>query len=439
LIITDLPIDRRLITSLAHLGFTKTTKIQASAIPIALSGKDLLASSKTGSGKTLAFLLPAMQRVLKTRALTKRDPRVLILTPTRELAKQVYSQLRLLVSNTNLKSTLVLGGENFNDQVKKIDKNPHFVVGTPGRIVDHLKKGLLHLNGLELLILDEADRMLDLGFAEQLKAVNEHANHRLRQTLLFSATLEHAKVNEFAKQLLKTPVHITIDDEKQLHSEITQHFYLADNLDQKEKLLFSFIENETINQAIIFTATRKDTERLSAMLLEKGSSSLALHGNLSQHQRNQIMDSFARGKHKILVTTDIASRGLDLLNVSHVFNFDLPKYTEEYIHRIGRTGRAGAMGDAMSIVGPKDWLNFQKIEEYIAQPISFSRIEGINPKFKGLQKMPATVDKNKAIQKVISKKVANKTPKIKKLMNKTFHEAKDVGFEPMRRKKKKDQ
>lgn len=439
MIITDLPIDRRLITSLAHLGFTKTTKIQASAIPIALSGKDLLASSKTGSGKTLAFLLPAMQRVLKTRALTKRDPRVLILTPTRELAKQVYSQLRLLVSNTNLKSTLVLGGENFNDQVKKIDKNPHFVVGTPGRIVDHLKKGLLHLNGLELLILDEADRMLDLGFAEQLKAVNEHANHRLRQTLLFSATLEHAKVNEFAKQLLKTPVHITIDDEKQLHSEITQRFYLADNLDQKEKLLFSFIENETINQAIIFTATRKDTERLSAMLLEKGSSSLALHGNLSQHQRNQIMDSFARGKHKILVTTDIASRGLDLLNVSHVFNFDLPKYTEEYIHRIGRTGRAGAMGDAMSIVGPKDWLNFQKIEEYIAQPISFSRIEGINPKFKGLQKMPATVDKNKAIQKVISKKVANKTPKIKKLMNKTFHEAKDVGFEPMRRKKKKDQ
>jgi len=439
LIITDLPIDRRLITSLAHLGFTKTTKIQASAIPIALSGKDLLASSKTGSGKTLAFLLPAMQRVLKTRALTKRDPRVLILTPTRELAKQVYSQLRLLVSNTNLKSTLVLGGENFNDQVKKIDKNPHFVVGTPGRIVDHLKKGLLHLNGLELLILDEADRMLDLGFAEQLKAVNEHANHRLRQTLLFSATLEHAKVNEFAKQLLKTPVHITIDDEKQLHSEITQRFYLADNLDQKEKLLFSFIENETINQAIIFTATRKDTERLSAMLLEKGSSSLALHGNLSQHQRNQIMDSFARGKHKILVTTDIASRGLDLLNVSHVFNFDLPKYTEEYIHRIGRTGRAGAMGDAMSIVGPKDWLNFQKIEEYIAQPISFSRIEGINPKFKGLQKMPATVDKNKAIQKVISKKVANKTPKIKKLMNKIFHEAKDVGFGPMRRKKKKDQ
>jgi len=187
-----------------------------------VSGKDLLASSKTGSGKTLAFLLPAMQRVLKTRALTKRDPRVLILTPTRELAKQVYSQLRLLVSNTSLKSTLVLGGENFNDQVKALDKDPHFVVGTPGRIVDHLKKGLLHLHGLELLILDEADRMLDLGFAEQLKAINEEANHRLRQTLLFSATLGHAEVNEFACKLLKAPVRIAVGEENQQHSEITQ-------------------------------------------------------------------------------------------------------------------------------------------------------------------------------------------------------------------------
>ncbi|MCK5818655.1 MAG: DEAD/DEAH box helicase [Psychromonas sp.] len=439
MLITDLPIDRRLITSLTHLGFTKATKIQATAIPVALAGKDLLASSKTGSGKTLAFLLPAVQRVLKTRALTKRDPRVLILTPTRELAKQVYSQLRLLVSNTNLKSTLVLGGENFNDQVKKIDKNPHFVVGTPGRIVDHLKKGLLHLNGLELLILDEADRMLDLGFAPQLIAVNKQANHRLRQTLLFSATLEHTKVNVFFTQLLKAPEQISIDDEKQLHSEITQRFYLADNLNQKEKLLFTFIQNEKIKQAIIFTATREDTERLSAIILEKGYSSLALHGNLSQSQRNQIMDSFSRGKNKILVTTDIASRGLDLLNVSHVFNFDIPRHTEEYIHRIGRTGRAGAKGNALSLVGPKDWLNFQKIEAYVAHSISFSRLDGINPKFKGLKEKRAKVDKSKVTHKEINKKIVNKTTKVRRSINKKFHEAKDAGFEPIRRKNKKEQ
>jgi superfamily II DNA/RNA helicase len=436
LLIDDLPLDRRLIISLSHLGFTETTEIQANAIPIAVAGKDLLASSKTGSGKTLAFLLPAMQRVLKTRALTKRDPRVLILTPTRELAKQVYSQLRLLVSNTSLKSTLVLGGENFNDQVKALDRDPQFVVGTPGRIVDHLKKGLLHLNGLELLILDEADRMLDLGFAEQLKAVNEQANHRLRQTLLFSATLGHAEVNEFAAELLKAPVRIAIGEENQQHSEITQQFYLADNLNQKEKLLFHFIKNQKIKQAIVFTATRKDTERLSEALQEKGLSTLALHGDLSQNKRNQIMDSFSRGKEQVLVTTDIASRGLDLLNVSHVINFDIPKHTEEYIHRIGRTGRAGEKGNAISIVGPKDWLNFKKVEAFVQQSISFERVEGIKPKFSGLKEKQVKPSQGKHAGLDNKKKVAKKVPKVKKAPNKIFHEAEEIGFTPMRRKKK---
>jgi superfamily II DNA/RNA helicase len=440
LLIDDLPLDRRLLASLSHMGFTETTQIQTDAIPVAIAGKDLLASSKTGSGKTLAFLLPAMQRVLKTRALTKRDPRVLILTPTRELAKQVYAQLRLLVSNTSLKSILVLGGENFNDQVKALDKDPHFVVGTPGRIVDHLKKGLLHLHGLELLILDEADRMLDLGFAEQLKAVNEEANHRLRQTLLFSATLSHAEVNEFAAELLKSPVRIAVGEENQQHSEITQRFYLADNLKQKEKLLFHFIENEEIKQAIVFTATRKDTERLSELLKEKGLTTIALHGDLTQSKRNQIMDSFSRGKEQVLVTTDIASRGLDLLNVSHVINFDIPKHTEEYIHRIGRTGRAGEQGDAISIIGPKDWLNFKKVEAFVQQNICFERVEGINPKFTGIKEKPIKPAQGKAARVGGNKKkTAGKTGKVKRAPNKIFHEAKEIGFAPMRRKKKEQE
>lgn len=438
LLIDDLPVDRRLLISLAHLGFTETTQIQAQAIPIAVAGKDLLASSKTGSGKTLAFLLPAMQRVLKTRALTKRDPRVLILTPTRELAKQVYAQLRLFVASTHLKSTLVLGGENFNDQVKQLDRDPHFVVGTPGRIVDHLKKGLLHLHGLELLILDEADRMLDLGFAEQLKAINEEANHRLRQTLLFSATLGHAEVNEFAAELLKAPVRIAIGAENQQHSEITQRFFLADNLNQKEKLLFHFVQKEVTKQVIIFTATRKDSERLSSILNEKGCVSVALHGDLTQANRNKIMDSFSRGKDQILVTTDIASRGLDLLNVSHVINFDIPKHTEEYIHRIGRTGRAGTAGDAISIIGPKDWENFKKVESFVQQSISFDRVEGINPKFKGLKPVVAKSTLQDQSVKERAKKMHKKKSKVKKSVNKTFHEAVDVGFAPMRRKKKVD-
>jgi len=436
LLIKDLPIDQRLITSVSHLGFTETTEIQAQSVPIAVSGKDLLASSKTGSGKTLAYLLPAMQRVLKTRALTRRDPRVLILTPTRELAKQVYAQLRLLVSNTSVKSILVLGGENFNDQVKAIDKDPHFIVGTPGRIVDHIKKGLLHLPGLELLILDEADRMLDLGFAEQLTAINDAANHRLRQTLMFSATLGHAEVNEFAGHLLKAPLRIAIGEENQQHSEITQRFYLADNLNQKEKLLFHFLNKEDINQAIIFTATRADTERLSAILLEKGMSAVALHGDLTQSNRNKIMDSFSRGKEKILVTTDIASRGLDLVHVSHVINFDIPKHTEEYIHRIGRTGRAGELGDAISLIGPKDWNNFKKVESFVAQTISFDKVEGINPKFKGLKPAKKKVVTAKKSSKPNIKAAPKKAKAPQKKQENVFHESIDVGAAPMRRKKR---
>jgi len=436
LLIKDLPIDQRLITSVSHLGFTETTQIQAEAVPIAVSGKDLLASSKTGSGKTLAYLLPAMQRVLKTRALTRRDPRVLILTPTRELAKQVYSQLRLLVSNTSIKSILVLGGENFNDQVKAIDKHPHFIVGTPGRIVDHLKKGLLHLPGLELLILDEADRMLDLGFAEQLTAINEAANHRLRQTLMFSATLGHGEVNEFAGHLLKSPIRIAVGEENQQHSEISQRFYLADNLNQKEKLLFHFLNQEKIDQAIIFTATRADTERLSAILIEKGMLAAALHGDLTQSKRNQIMDTFSRGKNKILVTTDIASRGLDLIHVSHVFNFDIPKHTEEYIHRIGRTGRAGELGDAISIIGPKDWDNFKKVESFVAQTITFDKVEGVNPKFKGLKPVQKKVVKAKKVVEEKRKPMLKKAKVRTKKQEHVFHESIDVGAAPMRRKKR---
>ena len=207
---TDFSLDKRLLDSLKHMGISQPTEIQEQALPIALAGKDLMASSKTGSGKTLAFLLPAMQRIISTRALSKKDPRVLILLPTRELAQQVYGQLRLLVANTQYKAISVLGGENFNDQAKALSRDPHFIVATPGRIADHLEQKHLFLNGLELLVLDEADRMLDLGFAPQLKAINDAADHKRRQTLMFSATLDHDSINDIAATLLKSPSHVAI-------------------------------------------------------------------------------------------------------------------------------------------------------------------------------------------------------------------------------------
>ena len=267
---TDLGIDTRLETQLAHQGITQPTDIQAHAVPTALAGHDIFAQSKTGSGKTLAFLLPAVQRVMKQKALSKRDPRVLIVAPTRELATQVFTQLRLLIAGTNIKAVKILGGENFNDQIKALRNDPHFVVATPGRLADHLKQRSLQLSGLELLIFDEADRILDLGFTEQLKLINELADHRLRQTLLFSATLDHAQVDALSRNLLKKPKQIMLSAANEQHSDIKQTLYLADHLDHKEALLEHFLNQDNVGQCIIFTATRADTSRLSEALNSKG-------------------------------------------------------------------------------------------------------------------------------------------------------------------------
>jgi superfamily II DNA/RNA helicase len=430
---SDFGLEARLMSTVEHLGFTAPTDIQQQAIPAAMQGHDLIASSKTGSGKTLAFIIPALQRLTKNRALSKRDPRVVILTPTRELAKQVFSQLRLFTSNTQFKAVLILGGENFNDQVKVLEKDPHFIVATPGRLADHLSQGHFYLNGLELLILDEADRMLDLGFSKELSQINKAADHRKRQTLLFSATLDHAQVNEFAKDLLTKPKRIAIEAGHTEHKDITKRFYLADNLTQKETLLQHFLASETSRQIIIFTATRHDTERLATILTEQELSAVALSGELTQSQRNQIMDSFAKGQHKILVTTDLASRGLDLTNVSHVINFDMPKHTEEFVHRIGRTGRAGTQGDAISLVGPNDWISFKNVEAFLQQKISFSKVEGIKVKFKGLKPKKAKPVKAKStIQK--TKKAADNKPR--KVVKKTFLDIQDAGEMKIIKRKK---
>ena len=421
-------------SAVEHLGFEQPTDIQHQAIPVAMLGHDLIASSKTGSGKTLAFILPAMQRLMKNRPLSKRDPRVVILTPTRELAKQVFTQLRLFTTGTQFKAVLILGGENFNDQVKVLEKDPQFIVATPGRLADHLTQGHFYLNGLELLILDEADRMLDLGFSKQLKQINEAADHRKRQTLLFSATLDHAQVNDFALELLKKPKRIAIGSAHTEHKDISKRFYFADNLDHKQALLSHFLKSESYQQMIIFTATRSDTERLASELASDGLSTIALSGDLNQSQRNQIMDSFSKGHQKILVTTDLASRGLDLVNVSHVINFDLPKHTEEFVHRIGRTGRAGNKGESISLVGPKDWLSFKNIEAFLQQTFTFEKVNGLKAKFKGLKPKKAKTEQNKRPDKSGNKKIKNNTS-ARKVQKKTFHIAQDAGDMPILRRK----
>ncbi|TKB43854.1 DEAD/DEAH box helicase [Thalassotalea mangrovi] len=426
-------LDNRLVKAIDHLGFEKASDIQQQAIPAAMAGHDLIASSKTGSGKTLAFLLPALHRLIRQRALAKRDPRVVILTPTRELAKQVFGQLRLVSAGTQFKSVLILGGENFNDQVKVLSRDPHIIVATPGRLADHLDQGHFYLHGLELLILDEADRMLDLGFADQLKRIHQAADHRKRQTLMFSATMDHQQVEDFALDLLNKPKRIAVGEITSEHKDIQQRFILSDHLDHKEALLNHLLSNESFQQMIIFTATRADTERLASFLQEQGISSLALSGDLKQSERNRIMEQFGKGQAKILVTTDLASRGLDLVNVSHVINFDLPKHPEEYVHRIGRTGRAGEKGDAISFIGPKDWQSYLNIQAFLQQQIEFSVINGLQANFKGLT--PKATRKAKPqgrSDKPVQKKAGKAKAKPKKRI---FHEAEDIGDLPVMRRK----
>ncbi len=437
LVFQDLRLDPRLLRSVQHLGFAKPTDIQQEAIPAVLVGRDLIVSSKTGSGKTLAYLLPMMQRLLKSRALSKQDARALILAPTRELAKQVYAQLRLFIANTPVTAALIVGGENFNDQEKLLKRQPNVIVATPGRFLDHLEHKSVFIEGLELLILDEADRMLDLGFMPQLNAINKAASHRLRQTLMFSATLDHAEVDELTLSLLKNPFRVALGSGHEQHSDIRQQFLFADHLTHKEALLQHILQHEPIKQLIIFTATRDDAERLAALCNQQGYSAMGLSARLTQGQRNTVMQQFSSGKYQVLVTTDLASRGLDLLQVSHVINFDLPKHAEEYVHRIGRTGRAGAKGEAISLVGPKDWLALQKIEAFLRQAVEFTVIAGLEARFNGIS--TPTTKRSAKVAKPAAGKTAKKAPSAKpkavKTATKTFFEGGDDGTAPVRRKK----
>lgn len=437
MLFTDLPIDNRLQKILEQKDFQSVTPVQEQAIPHGLLGKDLLVSSKTGSGKTLAFLVPALHRTLTQRALSKRDARVLILAPTRELAKQVFNELLPFMRSTNMKSVLLVGGENYNDQVKILNKNPAFVVGTPGRIADHLQGKSLFLNGLEMLILDEADRMLDLGFKEQLQLINQAADHRKRQTLMFSATLHSVLVDDLAASLQKKPHQIHIDASDQANTDINQHFIFSDNISHKENQLSHLVKNETFEQVIVFTATREDTARLGELIKEWGLSSAALSGELLQAQRATIMQSFSLKKQQVLVTTDVASRGLDIPTVSLVINFDLPKTADEYIHRIGRTGRSGNIGKAISLIGPKDWSSFEKLKAQLKQSFDFTALEGLEGRFKGI----FTKDKKATGKADNNAKQDSKTqrkPKAKKTVVVKTMEGKDIGDTPLIKKKRVD-
>jgi superfamily II DNA/RNA helicase len=362
-------------------GYTSPTPIQEQAIPELLAGHDIMASAQTGTGKTAAFMLPALHRLAMPSRVHSRGPRVLVLTPTRELALQVSEAAAKYGKHLpRVRVVSILGGMPYPLQNKLLSQPVDILVATPGRLIDHIERGRIDFSRLEMLVLDEADRMLDMGFIDDVAriAASTPAN---RQTLLFSATLDSAIENVAAK-LLKTPKRIQVATQQARMDNIEQRLHYVDDVSHKNRLLDHLLSDIALKQAIVFTATKRDADTLADSLSAQGHEAAALHGDMNQRDRTRTLTKLRHGGLRVLVATDVAARGIDVAGITHVINFDLPKFAEDYVHRIGRTGRAGASGIAVSFASGKDGINLKKIERFTGQRIASHVVPGLEPRFK---------------------------------------------------------
>ncbi len=354
-----------ILRGIKDLAFTNPTPIQKEAIPHALSGKDVLACAMTGSGKTAAFMLPTLHRLISTPAKPAgpgRRARVLVLTPTRELAVQILDHTNTMAVHTNISGAAIIGGVSMGPQAHAFRTGTEILIATPGRLIDHLRQSYARLDGLEILILDEADRMLDMGFLPDIRRILKVVPPK-RQTLFFSATMP-PEIRQLTREMLKDPITIQIDRQTTPAAGITQAIYpVSQNL--KSALLKKLLENTSLDSVIVFTRTKHRANRLAATLAAQGISCVPIHGNRTQGQRTAALHGFKSGQYRVLVATDIAARGIDIAEVSHVINFDCPHVAEDYIHRIGRTGRAAATGDAFTFVAEDETNNLRIIERAI--------------------------------------------------------------------------
>lgn len=372
------------LTSINALGYTQPTAVQSALIPCAMAGGDWIVASQTGSGKTAAFLLPSLQKILTAVNSGKNNPAnapfTLVLCPTRELAQQVSADAINLVKNTRgLRIATIVGGTSYFKQKQGL-KGAHLVVATPGRLLDWINQGGINLSQLQTLVLDEADRMLDLGFTDEITAIAEACEHR-EQTLMFSATFT-PRETRLAGALMLEPQQIMLASVSEKHTSITQHLQWADNSHHQQKLLMHWLQDETLDQAVVFASTQIDCERLADELAGMGVSAAALHGAMPQMVRNRRLDALRKGKTKILVATDVAARGIDVPNITHVFNYGLPMKAEDYVHRIGRTGRAGREGVAVTFAQRSDAFKIRQIERYIERKINVTQVAGLEPQLK---------------------------------------------------------
>ncbi|SMG08089.1 DEAD/DEAH box helicase [Paraburkholderia susongensis] len=395
----SLGLSAEVVSALTAAGYEHPTPVQQRAVPAAIAGRDLLVSSPTGSGKTAAFMLPAIERfaqLQKTQTSQPREPRpadggrgrrpqpvarptMLVLTPTRELAMQVTTAAATYGKHLKrLRTVSILGGVAYGQQLMLLAKNPEILVATPGRLIDHLERGRIDLSQLQILVLDEADRMLDMGFIDDIETIVAQTP-ATRQTMLFSATLD-GKIGSLTGRLLKDPERIEIIQRMEQRTNIAQTVHYVDDRDHKDRLLDHLLRDAGLDQAIVFTATKMDADQLAGRLADAGFESAALHGDLPQGARNRTIRALRERRVRVLVATDVAARGIDIPGITHVFNYDLPKFAEDYVHRIGRTGRAGRSGVAVSLVHHAEQGALKRIERFVRTPLPVNVVEGFEPR-----------------------------------------------------------
>ena len=384
----DLGLSPMLVQALTDSGYTSPTDVQVRAIPAALEGKDLRVASNTGSGKTAAFMLPALERIVAARGDSNRrekgkvhGPRVLVLAPTRELALQVAKAASTYGRHMQgLRVATVVGGVPYGYQLKALRGPLDVLIATPGRLLDHLNSGAAVLSNLETLVLDEADRMLDMGFIEDIETIAQHTPEN-RQTLMFSATFA-GHVGKLAERLTRNSLNIEVASHTDSHDNIEQRLHVADTLAHKNDLLDHLLTTKEVDQAVVFTSTQRDADILADRLADMGHAVAALHGGMPQGRRNRVLQGLRMGELRVLVATDVAARGIDVPTITHVINYGMPMKPEDYVHRIGRTGRAGRSGLAVTLAERRDIPMVRRIERFTTQRIPEAVIAGLEPKTK---------------------------------------------------------
>ncbi|WGE79327.1 ATP-dependent RNA helicase SrmB [Actinobacillus equuli] len=393
----ELDLAPQLLKALNKKGYKRPTAVQAETIPHALDGRDLLGSAPTGTGKTAAFLLPAIQHLLDYPRRKPGAPRILILTPTRELAMQVAEEAQAFAEFTKLSIATITGGVAYQNHGEVFNSNQDIVVATPGRLMQYIKEENFDCRAVEILIFDEADRMLQMGFGQDAEKIAAETRWR-KHTWLFSATLEGELLVDFTDRILDNPLKIDAEPSRRERKKIQQWYYHADNLEHKTKLLARLISTMEMEKAIVFVRRREDVRELSDTLRKRGLRSTYLEGDMAQTQRNQAITRLKEGVVNVLVATDVAARGIDIEDVDYVINFDLPYNADTYLHRIGRTARAGKKGSAISLVEAHDYKLLGKIKRYTEELLKARVIEGLEPRTKAPKdgELNTTTKKEKA-------------------------------------------